>query len=142
MVAKIADFIGEYIVTKMSEGSALQPGMKIYIGDGQYGATQPTLTDGLFIVVGFAILQPDGITPVLSSGDGSPNAVPLVLVYDEGTLWWKGFDNEQKPLRIYMSLAQGETVGGLPFRALYGTTLSGDPEQVGVWGADGNPSGG
>lgn len=141
MVAKIADFIGEYNVTTMSEGSVLQPGMTLHIGNGMYGATPPVLTDGYYITVGFAIVQPDG-TQVLTSGDGSPNAVPLVMVYDEGTLWWKGFDDSEKPLRIYLSLAQGETIGGLPYKAVYGTTLSGDPEQVGVWGADGNPTGG
>lgn len=139
MIAKIADFIGEYGVTTSSEGSVLQPGMTIHIGDDQFGAKAPVLTDGFFITVGFAILDQDG-TPVLATGDGSPDAVPLLLVYDEGTLQWKGF-REGVVLRIYLALAQGATLGGLPFKALYGTTLSGDPEQVGVWGADGNPGG-
>lgn len=141
MVAKIADYIGEYNVTTMSEGSKLQTGMTIHIGNDRYGATPPVLTDGYYITVGFAIVDQNG-NPVLTSEDGGPNAVPLRLVYDEGTLWWKGFDSRQAPLRIYLSLAQGETIGGLPFKAVYGTTMSGDPEQVGVWGADGNPSGG
>jgi len=28
---------------------------------------------------------------------------------------------------------------GLGFKALYGTVIAGDPEQVGVWGADDHP---
>ncbi len=139
MIAKIADFIGEYNVTTTSAESALQPGMQLHIGNEQFGAAPPELTDGYYLTVGFAVLDQAG-APVLTTGDGSPDGVPLVLVYDEGTLWWKGF-HEGEPLRIYLSLAQGVTLGGLPFKAVYGTTLVGDPEQVGVWGADGNPSG-
>jgi hypothetical protein len=140
MVTKIAEFIGEYNVTTSSEESVLQQGMKLHIGDGKHGATQPVLTDGYFITVGFAVVDQDG-APVLTTGDEGPTSVPLVLIYEDGTLWWKGFFNNA-PLRVYLSLAQGATVGGLPFKAIYGTTLVGDPEQVGVWGADGSPSGG
>ncbi len=139
MVAKIADFVGEYNVTTSSEGSWLEPGMQLHIGDEQFGATAAKLTDGYYITVGFAVVDQNG-APVLATGDGGPGAVPFVLVYDEGTLWWKGF-TQGVPLRIYLSLAQGETLGGLPFKAVYGTTILGDPEQVGVWGADGNPGG-
>ena len=74
--------------------------------------------------------------PIRTSGDYGP----LDLV--DGSLRWEGptVGHPEVPTRIYISLAEGETIGGTSFRSLYGTTLRGDPEQVAVWGANDSPS--
>lgn len=139
MVAKIGDFVGEYTITQVGAAEpVLRGGMRLLIGTDEAIAPPPTLTDGYFLVVGFALLDEEG-APVLSTADTRQQ--PLVLLYEEGALRWAGYYGG-KPLRIFISLCQTEGPGGMPYKALYGTTLLGDPDQVGVWGADGNaPSG-
>lgn len=139
MVAKIGDFVGEYTITQVGATEpVLRSGMKLLVGTNPDLAPPPVLTDGYFLVVGFALLDESG-NPVLSTADAQQQ--PLVLLYDEGTLRWAGYYGG-KPLRIFLSLCQTGGPGGMPYKAVYGTTLLGDPDQVGVWGADGNaPSG-
>ena len=81
---------------------------------------------------------------VLSDSSGEPIRTsgefgPLELV--DGSLHWDGpaVADPNLPTRIYISLAEGETLDGTSFRSLYGTTLRGDPEQVAIWGANDVP---
>ena len=114
----------------------LKAGYQLVIGTGENHATPPFLTEGYKTCVGFAVLDETG-APVLTSGDGEND--PLLFVFTGGTLRYAGYYN-QLPLRIYISMAEAmmPTIGTV-YPAIYGTTASGDPDQVGVWGAEGNP---
>ncbi len=114
----------------------LKAGYQLVIGTGENNATPPFLTDGYKTCVGFAVLDEQG-NPVLTSGDGKND--PLLFLFTNGALRYVGYYN-RLPLRIYISMAEAvmPTVGTI-YPAIYGTTSSGDPDQVGVWGAEGNP---
>ena len=114
----------------------VQRGYKLVIGTGKDGATEPFVGPNGEVCVGATLLRPDGNggwVPVHSSAGSHP----LRLV--DGSLYWIGVDSEEHPLRIYISVAEGETVDQQVFRSLYGTKLHGDPDQVVVWGANDNP---
>ena len=53
---------------------------------------------------------------------------PLQLTFNGETLTWCG-TAEGQPLNVFVSLAEVE-----PKSFIYGATVFGDPEQVGVWG--------
>jgi len=136
MVDNVGAFIGTWNIGQLSNpDSHFQTGWTIVIGTGDYGATPPVLTDAYNIVVGFAVLNAQGV-PVLQTG-GADND-PLLLLFTNGTLRYAGY-YDQRPLRIYIAMAEAliPTVG-TTYPAIYGTTMVGDPDQVGVWGADGN----
>jgi hypothetical protein len=114
----------------------LKAGYQLVIGTGENNATPPFLTEGYKTCVGFAVLDENG-APVLTTGDGEND--PLLFLFTNGSLRYAGYYNKL-PLRIYISMAEAvmPTVGTV-YPAIYGTTSSGDPDQVGVWGAEGNP---
>ncbi len=114
----------------------LKAGYQLVIGTGENNATPPFLTDGYKTCVGFAVLDENG-APVLTTGDGKND--PLLFLFTNGALRYAGY-YDKLPLRIYISMAEAvmPTVGTI-YPAIYGTTSSGDPDQVGVWGAEGNP---
>jgi hypothetical protein len=110
-------------------------GWKIVIGTGEGGTQEPYIGDDGYVRTGFVIYewQEDGSWPLYTS---SLEWGPLVLI--DGQLRWVGPDTDQQPLRIYISIAEGESETG-PFVSLYGSTLRGDPDQVAVWGANDGP---
>ena len=65
----------------------------------------------------------------------------LELMFVDGTLRWAGYYNG-RPLRIYISACEAHMVGSQSTVALYGSTVLGDPDQVGVWGGSDRPPGG
>ena len=112
------------------------------LGTGEEGATVPDLTPEFEVVVGFAILSPnsDGTwTPVFSSEEQQQQ--PLQLMFAGDTLRWAGYYNG-RPLRIYISACEANVAGSQSTVALYGSTVLGDPDQVGVWGTSDRPPGG
>jgi hypothetical protein len=140
MTDNIKNFCGLWWITQVASGSGLlAPGYQLAIGTGESGATPPFLTPEGDVCAGFAIRQPTGegsFATVLSSDDGQNQELALMLV--DGVLRWSG-SYDGKPLAIYVSLCERTTVRGETYLFLYGSTVSGDPEQVGVWGAEGNP---
>jgi hypothetical protein len=139
-VANIGDFVGTYTIRNVLspiEEPLLQVGGQLLIGtNSEYGDRQPSLTDGGYIVTGFAVLSPEG-QPLLATSD--EQGTPLQLALVESNLRWVGW-YKNRPLRIYISTYEINSPGGVRTRGLYGSTVAGDPEQVGVWGADDTPT--
>lgn len=145
MANSIAFFIGTWNVKWATGARAeagktpyIDQGYTLYIGTGTQGDFPPRLTGSYEIVVGFTLIDQQG-NVVLSSD----NAIhqPVELLYVDGTLRWTGWWTEQ-PVRIYVSLGETVSPNGVTTYSIYASTTYGDPEQVGVWGADGNPHGG
>ena len=138
----IKDFIGNwYVLWSDGEPPVLEQRWKLVLGTGEAGATAPELTpDSFQVVMGFAILSPDSSgsswTPVFSSEDQQQQPLKLMLVGE--TLRWAGY-YQGKPLRIYVSACEANMLGSQSTVALYGSTVLGDPDQVGVWGAGDRP---
>lgn len=143
MGINVKDFTGTWYVWWVDgQNSFLQRGWQIILGTGQNGAKAPFLNPELQIVMGFSILSPnaDGTwTPVFSTLDQQQQ--PLELLFADGSLRWIGYYNGQ-PLRIYISACEAQTTAGGSSISLYGSTVFGDPDQVGVWGGSDRPPGG
>jgi hypothetical protein len=132
----VALYIGTWNVQWMSgEVPFVQENCQMLIGTGTQGASAPFLSPGFDVCVGFALLAVDG-TPIITTEDGDDQ--PLILVLSHGTLRGAGY-YQKRPFRIYISLAEAQLVNGQTYLSLYASTYIGDPDQVGVWGADGNP---
>ena len=143
MGINVKDFTGNWYVKWVDgEDPFLHKDWKIVLGTNTDGAREPFLSPEYQVLMGFAILSRDGDggwTPVFGTQD--QNQQPLDLLFSDGTLRWIG-SYQGKPLRIYISLCEAETAGGGRSLSLYGSTVFGDPDQVGVWGANDRPPGG
>lgn len=143
MGINVKDFTGTWYVWWVDgENSFLQKGWKIVLGTAMDGAREPFLSPEYQILLGFSILSPNGDgtwTPVFSTQDQQQQ--PLELVFADGSLRWTGYHGG-KPLRIYISACEANTAAGTSSISLYGSTVVGDPDQVGVWGASDRPPGG
>lgn len=134
-MASIGDFVGTYTIRNVATEDPdplLQVNGQLSIGTGFQNATTPSLTDGYFVVAGFSILDPGGKV-LLSSQD--EKGTPLQLALVDSNLRWAGY-YQGRPLRIYISRYEITSLGGVVTRGIYGTNVWGDPDQVGVWGAD------
>lgn len=138
----VGNFIGNWSIN-FTTGPLSQPGEKladfgsIEIGTGKHGAAPPSFSRDYAVQVGFALLDTAG--GVIFAG-GPEHQLTLV----EHQLEWHGLYREQE-LNINIALAEifrtdQEDRGLNPF--LFGCTVYGDPDQVGVWGASGAPGGG
>lgn len=140
MTDNVKNFSGLWWISQVGGGMEVwAPGYQLAIGTGESGATVPFLSPEGDVCVGFAIRQPageGGFTTTLSSADGQNQNLALMLV--DGVLRWTG-SYQGEPLSIYVSLCERKTVRGETYLFLYGSTVYGDPEQVGVWGAEVNP---
>jgi hypothetical protein len=137
MVENVGVFIGAWTIGQISNpNSFFQSGWQLCIGTGQHGDRPPFLTAGYDVCVGFAVLnQLGGI--VLATGEAEND--PLLLLFTNGALRYAGY-YKQSPLRIYISMVEVlKPTLGLIYPAIYGSSVVGDPDQVGVWGAEGNP---
>lgn len=143
MSISVKDFTGTwYVWWGDGERPFLQKGWKIVLGTSEDGAQQPFLSEDYEVLMGFSILSPNGDgtwTPVFSTADQEQQ--PLNLLFAGGSLRWSGFYQGQ-PLRIYISACEASTLSGQTSISLYGSTVFGDPDQVGVWGANDRPPGG
>jgi len=142
MADTIANFVGTWYVkwatgqrVESGESPYIATGYTLLIGTGTDGAFPPKLTDAYDVTVGFALLDGNG-TVVLSSAEVTNQ--PVQFLYLNNTLRWTGYWTGQ-PVRIYISLGETVSPSGLHTFSLYASTTYGDPDQVGVWGADGNP---
>jgi hypothetical protein len=136
MAANINDFKGEWHIHWITGVDVvMQWGWKIVIGTGELDTPAPYVGEDGNVCTGFVIYERIGDgewTTYATSNEWDP----FVLI--DGQLRWAGDDNDGKPLRIYLSVAEGESKDG-PFVSLYGSTLRGDPDQVAVWGANDTP---
>ncbi len=135
----INSFMGVWPIN-FTTGPLSQPGNvlenlgSIEIGTGGNGAMAPFLSDEDYQVkVGFALL--DKLGGVIFSTDSGP---VLSLVGEQ--LRWHG-PYEGQELNINIALAEifrgdAEDRGLHPY--VFGCTVYGDPDQVGVWGASGS----
>jgi hypothetical protein len=144
---KIGDFVGEYKVRWVDGSQPIlsRPGpdswMKFLIGTGTFGDDPPWLTSSYDTMVGFSVVQfsSSGPVVVISSGQsGIAGSQQLALSFVDGVLVGGGIrssDNAvvQVQLSLYTDTSRG---GGTVYKALYGVTTQGDPEDVAVWTAD------
>jgi hypothetical protein len=143
MSASIGDFRGSWQISGATgPGSVLQNGGYILIGTGSgWGDSVPAFTESYQVTVGFALINNGQIVELsgvpLDSG-GHEGQQPLLFLYQDGYLRWSGYYNQQ-PLRIFVSAADFTKADGTRYVAIYGTTIVGDPEQVGIWGGSGSP---
>jgi hypothetical protein len=137
MVTNVKPFVGQWPITWVAGNSGVTDQWQLFIGtNSQYGDFPPTLTSDFQVSVGFALLDENG-TVQLGTGQG-PNP-PLPLLFTQGTLRGVG-EYQGRPVRVYISVADARMAGGSESFSLYGSSFLGDPDQVGVWGADGNPA--
>ncbi len=140
MSISVGDFVGSWRIN-FSTGPLSQPGQPleslgyILIGTDTEGDSAPAFDPAYQTLVGFALLDQQG-NPLLTSAD--VNNQPLLLMLDGTQLCWRGYYN-QKPLAVYISAAEVLMPGGDRSVSLYGNTLYGDPDQVGIWGGTGSP---
>lgn len=141
MSVTVGDFIGSWRIG-LSTGPAqkiLNAGWILIGTNSEYGDSPPALTGKYTISVGFAILDQDG-NPLLSTRNQEDDDAnqPLLFLLEGNDLRWQGYYKRQ-PLYIYVSAAELATPGGGRYVSIYGNTIYGDPDQVGVWGGTGTP---
>jgi hypothetical protein len=137
MVDNVNPFIGRWFINWISGQSPIQQNWSLWIGTGsRYGDTPPALDADFNVIVGFALIDENGVCQLSSSSSGNQ---PLPLLFGNGTLRTVG-TSEHLPVRIFLSMAVSELIGGGTYLCIYGSTVGGDPDQVGVWGADANPA--
>lgn len=143
MSASIGDFRGSWKITGATgPGSPLEGDGFILIGTGSpWGDSVPAFTESYQVTVGFAVVNNGQIAELsgmpLSSGEHQGQQ-PLLFLFENGILQWSGYFG-QVPLRIFVSAADFTKANGTRYVAIYGTTIVGDPEQVGIWGGSGFP---
>jgi hypothetical protein len=140
MSVSIGDFVGSWEIN-FATGPLTESGFPLYglsyilIGTGTNGATVPCFDEKYQVLAGFALLDSTG-TPLFCTAD-MDNQPGLLMLYGD-QLRWKGYFKKQ-PTYIYVSLAELWTPDGERYTHVYGCTVYGDPDQVGVWGGTGNP---
>lgn len=137
MAANIKSFVGEWHIHWITGRDLVMDwGWKIVIGTGDLGTKTPYVGEDGNVCTGFVIYERTGEGSWQVYLTSEDRHVPLVLV--DGQLRWDGIGLDDKPLRIFLSVAEGTSASG-PFVSLYGSTLRGDPDQVAVWGANDGP---
>jgi hypothetical protein len=136
MSFSVKDFVGTWNV-KWVDGQKpwFQRGWSLLIATDERGAKGPWLNGEYETCLGFTVLDGDQEIE-LSTRQQEERNQPIAFLFRNGGLFWEGFYKGQ-PLWIRISLAESRTVSGDRYLSLYGSTTWGDPEQVGVWGADG-----
>jgi hypothetical protein len=141
----ISAFIGSWPIN-FATGPLTQPGEvlenlhSIEIGTAKDGASAPFLCDTDYEVkIGFALL--DTSNNVIFSSDSGP----LLSLIGEQLRWHGPYGEPPQELNINIALAEifrgdEEDRGMHPY--VFGCTVYGDPDQVGVWGGSGMPGGG
>lgn len=143
MSVNIGDFVGSWTVQWIAGSKpALETDWQLLIGTGTEGDKPPFLDQDFAVCVGFTLLDENGKVEISTTPpNGEDPQQDLLFLLDGGTLRWAGY-YQGMPLRIYVSVAVARTAGDSSYTALYGSTTWGDPDQVGVWGADARPPGG
>jgi hypothetical protein len=139
----ISSFMGVWTIN-FATGPLTQPGKalenlgSIEIGTGDNGASAPFLCDTDYVVkIGFALLDTSGVV-IFSSESG-----PLLSLAGEQLRWHGPY--EHRELNINIALAEiyrDDEIDHGFYPYVFGCTVYGDPDQVGVWGGSGMPGGG
>jgi len=115
-------------------GNTLENLGSIEIGTGNNGASAPFLSDTDYEVkTGFALLDTSGGV-ILSSDSG-----PLLSLVGEQLRWHGLYEGQELNINIALAMIfrkDEEDRGGHPY--VFGCTVYGDPDQVGVWGGSGS----
>ena len=137
---KISSFMGVWPIN-FATGPLTQPGKAlqnlgaIEIGTGDKGASAPFLCDLDYEVkVGFALLDTSG--GVIFSSDSGP----LLSLVGEQLRWHGPYGKPPLELNINIALAEvyrDHDIDRGFYSYLFGCTVYGDPDQVGVWGGSG-----
>ncbi len=142
----VSSFIGTWPIN-FATGPLAQPGevlenlRSIEIGTAMHGAKAPFLCSTDYVVkVGFALLGTEDQV-IFSSGESGPF---LSLIGEQ--LRWHGPYGDPLPKELNINIALAEVfrddqidLGFYPY--VFGCTVYGDPDQVGVWGGSGTPGG-
>ena len=140
----ISSFMGVWPIN-FATGPLAQPGKalenlgSIEIGTGGNDASAPFLCDTDYVVkIGFALLDTSGGV-IFSSASG-----PLLSLVGEQLRWHGPYG--EPPLELNINIALAEVYRDHPidqgfYPYLFGCTVYGDPDQVGVWGGSGTPGG-
>lgn len=140
----ISLFMGVWPIN-FATGPLAQPGEvlenlgSIEIGTGGNGASAPFLCETDYVIkVGFALL--DTADKVIFSSDSGA----LLSLIGEQLRWHGPYGELPKELNINIALAEVYRdhqidQGFYPY--VFGCTVYGDPDQVGVWGGSGTPGG-
>ncbi|HSS48224.1 MAG TPA: hypothetical protein VLX28_04700, partial [Thermoanaerobaculia bacterium] len=119
-------------------GKALENLHSIEIGTGRCGASAPFLCDSDYqIKIGFALLDTSGCV-IFSSDSG-----PLLSLVGEQLRWHGPYEGRE--LNVDIALAEVSREHDIDrgiYLYLFGCTVYGDPDQVGVWGGTGLGGGG
>lgn len=127
MIRTLNEFVGEYTVRHAAGQGIITAGDRLFIGTGLH---EDPKSDGM--KVGVTILDAAGIQKL-----PLPTRPPALFFFVDGTLNHSGYlEDPTQPLNLQISLYTYITDGGGLYRAAYGITSYGDPENVGVWGAD------
>jgi hypothetical protein len=110
------DFVGSWKIQWVSGNGPFKTGWYLELDE-------PIPQDDQ-ILVGFTVFDVDGHVQHLETEAQGP----LLLQYTGETLRWTGQFAGQ-PLYIFVSLAEVDST-----KSIYGATVYGDPDQVGVWG--------
>ena len=136
----VGSFIGSWPINFTTgplskRGEPLAHLSTIEIGTGHKGARRPHLNECFEVKVGFALLDERGKV-IFSSGDDPGR---LLTLADHQLRWHGPYEGEELNINIALAevFRQDEIDHGFhPY--LFGCTVYGDPDQVGVWGASGS----
>jgi hypothetical protein len=122
MSITLEDFFGEYTISQGTRGLSPEP-----------------LHYGNLIKISQSPAQPNAALVTYYDEEGGENTFPYLLV--DSSLWSEASvtppsnPTQEAPLFTVISLYQDPSKSG--FKSIYGLLVAGDPEQVGVFGAEG-----
>jgi hypothetical protein len=139
----VKPFIGKWFITTTT-GPLTQPGEPLasrrllVIGTGEHGDSLPSFSEDYEVQVGFALLNESG--EVLLPKDGPE---PLLTLVDHQLRWHGPYEGQELNINIALAevFREDESDRGRHYY-LFGSSVYGDPDQVGIWGASGTPGGG
>lgn len=123
MSISLSEFVGTYTVSQGTVGIDPQP---IEVGD--------------TIVIGPVTALPSGTQAVpfamYAPGATEPKLGPFNYVLVDASLWTTAVSRVGSAIPVFAAISLYKDPGGSDYKALYGVVTVGDPQQVGVFGAE------
>jgi len=133
-------FLGTWTITTTT-GPLTQPGAPlasrccIEIGTG--AASPPSLSKNYEVQVGFVLLDESGEVIFPTEGER------LLTLVDHQLRWTGPYEGQELNINIALArVYRGDEDDKGVYPYLFGSTVYGDPDQVGIWGASGTSGGG